>query len=141
MSSIASQPASPRMNMPAEPDTEPAYFEFKGSGDKDFFVIKLVSQQTIAHARAILSGAETSAVHPQGTIVQAKASYNPNWSFHYAPASISFFQLAVEVCDANMKYIEEHLDEVGGAFLPQSHWCPWNSALTREIPASDVTDE
>lgn len=122
-------------------DADPAYFEFKGSGAKDFFVMKLATPAAIAHARAILAGVETSAVHPQGLIIQKKAAYNPRWSFHYDPLSVSFFTMAIEVCDANMSYVEEHLDEVGGAFLPGSHWCPWNSTLVREIPVSDIIDE
>lgn len=113
--------------------TETALFEFKGSGEDDYFVFKLVEASKIAHARAILSGKEKKRVHPQGTVNQARADYNPNWSFHLDPQSIEFFESAVEVCDANMNYVEAHLDEVGGAFLPRSHWCPWNSKLTREI--------
>jgi hypothetical protein len=41
--------------------------------------------------------------------------------------------MAIEVCDANMMYVEDHLDEAGGAFLPGNHWCPWDSRVTREV--------
>lgn len=115
-----------------------AYFEFKGSGDADFFIIQLDEPDKIAHVRRIISGMETALVHPQGTVIQQKAPYNPRWDFHLEPTSIKFFQMSIEVCDANMNYIEAHLDEVGGAFLPKSHWCPWNSKFTRELSAQDV---
>jgi hypothetical protein len=49
------------------------------------------------------------------------------------PASISFFAIAIEVCDANMQYVEDHLDEACGAFLPGCYWCPWDSRVVREI--------
>jgi len=118
--------------------SSPAYFEFKGSGDTDFFTFQLLDPLKIAKARDIVSGKETRFVHPQGTIIQKTASYNPKWSYHFDPDSIEFFEMAIEVCDANMKYVEEHLDEVGGAFLPNSHWCPWNSTILREIPEINI---
>ncbi|MGW5100847.1 BP74-related protein [Streptomyces sp. NPDC004100] len=63
------------------------------------------------------------------------ASYNPRWSFHYNPETVNFFDVAIEVCDATLPYVEENLDEAGGAFLPGAIWCPWSSRLTREIKA------
>lgn len=124
-----------------ETECSSAYFEFRGSNKKDFFVMKLVDPATIEHARAILRGDETSAIHPQGTIVSERVPYNPRWSYHFDPASISFFREAIELCDANMGFIEEHLDEVGGSFLPNAHWCPWSSKLVREISRAEVHDE
>lgn len=63
------------------------------------------------------------------------APYNPRWSFHCDPATVGFFDVAIEVCDATLPYVEDHLDEAGGAFLPGAYWCPWSSKLTREVPA------
>ncbi len=68
-----------------------------------------------------------------GIIVKERRDYNPDWSYHLAPDSISFFRYAVEVCDANMQYVEDNLDAVGGSFLPGNRWCPWQSQLVREI--------
>jgi hypothetical protein len=111
-----------------------AYFEFKGPDPEDRFVIKLVDSEKIEHARKILRGAETGRTHIAGIIALKKASYNhPDWSYHMKPDSIEFFDVAAEVCDATMRYVEEHLDEVGGAFLPGNRWCPWGSELTREL--------
>jgi uncharacterized protein (TIGR03437 family) len=39
-----------------------------------------------------------------------------------------------------MGYIEWRLDEVGGALLPGSTWCPWGSRLVKEIPAPACND-
>jgi 1-deoxy-D-xylulose-5-phosphate synthase len=50
-----------------------------------------------------------------------------------APASITFFAMAIEVCDANISYVEDYLDEACGAFLPGCYWCPWSSRVVREI--------
>ncbi|MER6506540.1 hypothetical protein ABT158_06965 [Nonomuraea sp. NPDC001636] len=69
-----------------------------------------------------------------GRIVKRSVAYNARWSYHLQPETINFFDVAIEVCDASMTYVEDHLDEAGGAFLPGGHWCPWSSRLTRELP-------
>lgn len=114
----------------------PSYFEFDCPPDPDKFVFELADEELIAHARKILSGEETAAVHVTGLVVKSPAPYNPGWSFHLDPGSISFFELSMEVCDAATRYVEEHLDEVGGAFLPGNRWCPWSSRLLREVGSS-----
>ena len=72
-----------------------------------------------------------------GKIVKAPAFYNTPWSFHLDPHSIQFFDFAIEVCDASIDYTQEHLEEVGGCFLPGNTWCPWGSQLKAEIPAPE----
>jgi hypothetical protein len=68
-----------------------------------------------------------------GRFRKSTADYNPRFSYHLDPETISFFSYAIEVCDANMQYVDDHLDEAGGAFLPGAYWCPWDSRLVREI--------
>ena len=109
-----------------------AYFAFVVNDDKEF-VIELRNDDLIAHARKLLSGEETSEPHVHGRIIKRSAPYNPAWSYHLDPDSIAFFEMAIEVCDAHPAYVEDHLDEACGAFLPGCHWCPWASRLTREV--------
>ncbi|WP_342375285.1 calmodulin [Myxococcus stipitatus] len=97
------------------------------------FIIELTDENAIAHARRILSGEEKNEIHVHGRIIKRPQPYNPRFSFHLDPSTIRFFSMAIEVCDANMVYVEEHLDEAGGAFLPGGHWCPWDSRLSREV--------
>lgn len=114
-----------------------AYFEFKQQapdGTDNSFIFKVVDPGRIAEAREII--AKNLGRHVQGTVVAARQPYNPNWSFYLEPKTIAFFEMAIEVCDANVTLVEAQLDEVGGAFLPGAHWCPWSSVITRE-----VTDE
>lgn len=111
----------------------PHYFEFDYPPAPDTFIFELTDEKLIDHARKILSGAEQEQVHVTGIIVKSPAPYNPKWSYHLDPESIGFFEVAIEVCDASIRYVEEHLDEVGGAFLPGGRWCPWGSRLLREI--------
>jgi hypothetical protein len=110
-----------------------AYFVFDYPPAPDTFVFKLTDPKKIQEARDILSGKQKDRTHVTGIIVTSAAPYNPGWGFHYEPESISFFEMSIEVCDAAIEYVEEHLDEVGGAFLPGNRWCPWGSRLLREI--------
>lgn len=110
-----------------------AYFAFQTVGYPDDFIFELRDDDQIAHARRVLSGEETQRVHVHGRIVKRTAPYNPTWSFHLDPSTINFFDMAIEVCDSSTQYVEDHLDEAGGAFLPGGHWCPWSSKLTKEL--------
>lgn len=107
-------------------------FAQPGSPNKEF-VFEVIDEEQIKHARRILSGEEKDRVHVHGRIIKRTQPYNPHWSYHLDPNTINFFEVAIEVCDANMNYTEDHLDEAGGAFLPGGHWCPWDSKLTREV--------
>lgn len=124
--------ASVMTSVPARADG-PVYFEVQGSTPRDTFVIALTDEAKIAHARRIVSGEEKDSVHVHGTIDPTAMRYNAPWSFHLAPDSIGFFAFAMEVCDAATSYVEEHLSEIGGAFLPGNHWCPWASRVIAEI--------
>jgi hypothetical protein len=109
-----------------------AYFAFEQDYNQEF-VFELNDDEKIAHARRIISGKETERVHVMGRIQKRKAPYNPQWGFMLDPGSITFFAHAIEVCDANMQYVEDHLDEACGAFLPGCQWCPWSSRVVREV--------
>ena len=113
-------------------DAGTAYFKVAGATEADTFVIALTDPATIAEARTLASGREPSK-HVTGLVVAAPAPYNAPWSFHLDPASISFAEMSIEVCDAATSYVETHLAEVGGAFLPGRRWCPWSSRVVEEI--------
>jgi len=111
---------------------EAAYFVFDYPPGPEEFVIKLTDPVRIAKARRIVAG-EEPALHVMGKVVGGRARWNRRWHFRLAPRSIEFFELAVEVCDAGIAYVEEHRRAVGGAFLPGRIWCPWGSRLLREV--------
>ncbi|MEV6973063.1 calmodulin-binding protein [Kitasatospora sp. NPDC093806] len=109
-----------------------ALFEFTDV-THETFVFRLTDVNRIQKARDILSGKEKEATHVMARIVPRPQFYNPRWSYHINPDTVEFFAFAIEVCDATIPYIEEHLDEAGGAFLPGYYWCGWSTKLTREI--------
>jgi hypothetical protein len=118
--------------------TGPATFKIAFPPSTATFIIMLTDTVRLHEARDIVSGVETEATSVMGTIIKAPAPYNPPWSYHLDPASISFFAFAIEVCDAAPQYVEEHLSEVGGALLPGSIWCPWSSRVAEEVEAHAV---
>ena len=109
-----------------------AYFKVAGATKADTFVIALTDPATIAEARAMASGQAPSR-HVTGLVVAEAVPYNAPWSFHLDPGSISFAEMSIEVCDAATSYVEAHLAEVGGAFLPGRRWCPWSSRVIAEV--------
>lgn len=113
-----------------------AYFVFAqedpGGAAKEF--VFAVDDPAIAQeARRIIADPSSTKRQVSGTIVPTRAWYNPSWSFHLDPNSISFFELAAEVCDANVTWVEDNLAIIGGSALPGMHWCPWSSKLQREV--------
>ncbi len=111
---------------------EEAYFQFDYPPYPETFIFKLTDLAKIEEARAIVSGQKSNR-HVMGSVVQRPVGYNLPWSYHLDPASITFFDFALEVCDATIRYVEDHLDEACGAFLPGCTWCPWGSRLIAEV--------
>jgi hypothetical protein len=57
----------------------------------------------------------------QGTIITSKVPNDPQCSFQLDPKRIGFFEMQIEVRDANVTYIEERVDEMGGPNLAASN--------------------
>jgi hypothetical protein len=135
---IASPAMSTREPTSGVLSSEVAYFMVGFPTDDVTFTIMLTDTEKIEEARDIASGVQTDTVSVMGTIVKMPTPYNPHWGYHLAPASIQFFDTAIEVCDAHPYYVEEHLDEVCGAFLPGCVWCPYSSRVITEVSISEV---
>lgn len=104
-----------------------AYFVFDSPPGSDTFVFKLSDSQKIQQARDILASGTPKIV--AGTIIKQPVYYNFAWSYHLDPESIQFLDLAAEVCDASIRYLEENLESAYPV------WCPWLSRLLKEIPS------
>jgi hypothetical protein len=118
-----------------------AYFAFEQADPENRvheFVFELEDAERIEKARAILADRSSLKVHVHGTIIPEPAWYNSPWAFYLDPATVDFFELAAEVCDANVTLVQDRLSDVGGSFLPNFHWCPWSSKLSRELTTEEV---
>jgi hypothetical protein len=114
-----------------------AYFKVEGGPlTTDIFIIELTDPDKIETARTLIKESQSLRLHVGGTIVKERAGYNEPWRFHLDPASIYFFEMAIGTCDATTSYVEAHLDEAGGAFLPDLNWCPWTSKVVEEVEPS-----
>lgn len=112
-----------------------AYFQFDYPPNPETFIFALSDPDKIQEARDILNGRRPSR-HIMGKIVKVPADYNPPWSYYLDPPSITFFDFAIEVCDAAIQQVELHLNEACGSFLPGCVWCPWGSRLIAEVGVS-----
>jgi hypothetical protein len=122
-----------------------AYFVFKQI-DQDLaereFVFALEDEGKAALARAIIADPKDPRRSVSGTVSTQPVWYNPEWSFHFDPNTINFFELSIEVCDANVSWIEKNITETNATGLPNEFWCPWSSKLDREVfPKSDAAAE
>jgi hypothetical protein len=115
-----------------------AYFQFDVPPAPDTFVFQTRDPAVIRQARQILAGAQPNR-HIMGKIVKQAAPYNPPWSFHLSPDTVTLFDFAAEICDASIANVEANLDEACDSFLPGCEWCPWNSRLLAEITPSPPT--
>jgi hypothetical protein len=103
-----------------------AYFMFDCPEHPETFVFKLTDPAKIERARAILNGTASGMV--AGNIIRQPVYYNAPWSFYLDPKSISFPDMAVEVCDSSIKGIEDNLNSA------YPTWCSWCTRLLRELP-------
>jgi hypothetical protein len=92
----------------------------------------MVNESAIADARVELNKTESFRII-SGVIQAQPVGWNPGWSYHLLPSSISFADFFMEVCDASAPYVEENLADVGGAFLPGNFWCPWGTRVLAEL--------
>ncbi|GAB2563825.1 hypothetical protein GCM10027066_04010 [Dyella jejuensis] len=115
-----------------------AYFSFVQTGMltrmPHEFVFAVDDPVLVEQIRDVIANSSASAdVHIAGRIDIGREAYNEEWPFHLVPGTVHLFRNAPEVCHATPFEIEEHLAEVGGAFLPGNEWCSWNSRLVREV--------
>jgi hypothetical protein len=106
------------------------YFMIRtGPSERPFVVAVTETKAADALRRAIV----TKHGIVSGIILPQPARYNPGWHFHLRPETVSVADFTTEVCDATATYVEGHLADVGGAFLPGNRWCPWQTRVLREV--------
>jgi len=109
------------------------------SNTAQHFVARITEPQAIADARAELNKTEEFKII-SGTINATAVEWNPGWSFHLIPDTVFFGDLFTEVCDANVEFVEENLSDIGGAFLPNNQWCPWETRVLEELQPDEGGD-
>ncbi|MGB3541788.1 hypothetical protein [Rubrivirga sp.] len=89
------------------------------------FRLGLDTEAQVDHAEAALAAGRVGVVH--GTVVRGDGGFNDSYSWHLDPASVTFPDLAIEVCDGRPRSdVEADLDywaETIGVY------CPWGARL------------
>lgn len=108
---------------------KPAYFRLGDNWTSDF-ILRLDDPLKIQAARLEVAN---PARHVNGIIVKERACWNPNYGYHFDPDTVGLAELSPEVCDAAFWYVDEHLADAGGAFLPGLRFCPWACRFVEEV--------
>jgi len=101
------------------------------------FVARILDDDIVEEARAEIGKPDGWKII-SGTIDKTPVDWNPGWSFHLTPETVFFGEVFFEVCDATVDYVEENLEDAGGAFLPGLQWCPWGTRVLEELPEGGV---
>lgn len=64
---------------------------------------------------------------PVGKIEKTDPSVDHAWSFKYVESTVRFNDMAIELCDGNMNYVEKNLDDW---INDVGMWCPWAAGYT-----------
>ncbi|GKY96510.1 hypothetical protein MPSEU_000610600 [Mayamaea pseudoterrestris] len=106
------------------------------SNTDQHFIARITNPDAIAIARGELAKTEGFQIIA-GTIVKESAPWNyPQWSFYLDPDTVTFGEMFIEVCDANVEYVQDNLATVGTDFLPNNFWCPWSTRVLEELSES-----
>lgn len=103
------------------------------------FVVRLVTSEQIAIARARIAGTLPQGI-VSGELADTDGGFNrvpgagEKWSWHLRPESITFPQLTAEVCDG----MPSHVESDKQYWLKQvKRFCPWKAKFERELRSTD----
>jgi len=118
----------------SDDSTAPSYealFEIEiatGDGPETFRVAVATPEQAALAESARVFG-RVGVLH--GTLVHGDGGFNADYSWHLAPESITFPDLAIEVCDGRpLSDVEANLDYWFDAL---GIYCPWGARVIRRI--------
>lgn len=85
---------------------------------------QITSQAGIIGALRLWRGTSNARI-PMGMLDCSCTGWNCPWDFHMKPASITFTEIAIELCDWAPAYVNSHCDTFG-----HGSYCPWTAVLT-----------
>lgn len=96
-------------------------------GDEEYRVL-LTDPDAIATAQELAAG-ERDPLIPVGTIVRnGDGGVNTGYGWHIDPASFTWAELTMEVCDGRPSYVED-------GTLSGDIFCPWSAEVVSVEPA------
>lgn len=92
------------------------------------FTILLDDSATVATARELLQTDGTIVVH--GELARGDGGFNAPYRWHLKPGTVTFVDLAMEICDGRPSFVEEELEY----FLDKvKYYCPWGATIVAEL--------
>ena len=89
----------------------------------DVFRAAITNPAGIDQALALWQG-QSQAKIPVGQLECGNGTYNCGWAWRMNPASITFAEVTIEVCDATPSYVQDNCSS-----FPNGQYCPWSAEL------------
>ena len=85
------------------------------------YKIELATPELVEHAKELLAGQDVAAI-PNGIVVRNDPGPNAPWSWHIDPATLTFANVTIEVCDGLPSYVED-------GTVTSDQFCPWSAKI------------
>jgi hypothetical protein len=85
------------------------------------FKVELTTAELVQDAAALLGGGDGPNI-PIGTVVRDDPGPNAPWTWHLDPATFSFADATIEVCDGIPSDVEAEA-------ITSTEYCPWSAVL------------
>lgn len=85
------------------------------------FKIELATPELVEHAKELLAGDDVAAI-PNGVVVRNDPGPNAPWSWHIDPATLTFANVTIEVCDGLPSHVEDSV-------ITSDQYCPWSAKI------------
>jgi sterol desaturase/sphingolipid hydroxylase (fatty acid hydroxylase superfamily) len=97
------------------------YAEFLVAVGRETFVLRATDPETIRLAQESFNGRHTP--FPIGPLRRGDGGFNAPWSWHFDPDRVRMAEIAIEVCDGQPSYVEQHVEDFLGGY------CPWSGRV------------
>jgi len=89
--------------------------------DDEQFKVELTTKELVAASASLLDGGEGPSI-PIGTVVRDDPGPNAPWTWHLDPATVSFADATIEVCDGIPSDVEN-------GSITSDQYCPWSARV------------
>ncbi|HEX7069708.1 MAG TPA: hypothetical protein VF190_02835 [Rhodothermales bacterium] len=104
-----------------------AVFEIEVADEEHFF-LALDTPEQVELATERMSEGTVGVIH--GVILRGDGGFNKPFDWHLDPATITFPDMAMELCDGRPEFVQEDVtywvDTVG-------YYCPWGARIVRRV--------
>ena len=102
-------------------------FEVEVTGQERFF-IALNDEAQVDLAMQRMEEGTIGVIH--GTVVRGDGGFNDPYAWHLDPATVTFPDMAMEVCDGRPQFIQDDLDYWVDTVR---YYCPWGAQIVRRV--------